>query len=75
MQSQIENLNKVGQSLIGKTCQSRILTEISGRGRKVISAPQKVTEYEIVTICEEPALMITVGGDSVLESTCFNFSK
>jgi hypothetical protein len=71
----IADLTRVGKAYIGKSCQSTILTEISASGRKIISEPQPITDYEIVTICEEPALMITVGDDSVLLSTCFNFSK
>lgn len=68
-------LSAYGQGLVGRTAQSRILTEIGSKGGKVISPAQKITGYEVVEVFQEPVLMVTIGGESVYEDTLFNISK
>lgn len=63
---------KLGESLIGKTAQSRLLTEISANGNKILSAPQKITSYEIVEEFMQPSVMVTIGGESIFEDLLFN---
>lgn len=65
---------KYGQYLIGKTAQSRLLTELSNSGKKVICAPQLITGYEIVESFQEPSVMVIIGGESVMEETLFNIN-
>lgn len=66
---------KLGESLIGKTAQSRLLTEIGSNGNKVLSAPQKITSYEIVEEFMQPSLMVTIGGECVFEDLLINISQ
>lgn len=61
-----------GKHLVGKKAQSTILTEISHSGKKVHQAPQEITGFEIVEMFMEPTLMVTLGGESVFESSLFN---
>lgn len=68
-----KRLEAYGQSLIGKSAQSTILTMISNDGQRAIPEPsKKITSYEIVETFQEPTLMVSVGGDMVFESTLFN---
>lgn len=68
-----KQLEAYGQSLIGKTCQSKLLTQISHKGTKILRAPMKITGYEIVTVFLEPALVVILDDDAVFEDTCINF--
>lgn len=67
-----ENLEIYGQSLIGKSCQSRLLTELTATGKKVLCAPAKITAFEIVEVFQEPVLMVKVDGEMIYEDTCIN---
>ena len=69
---ELERLNYIGSRLIGKTAQSSLLTELDKNGKKLVSAPQGITAYEIVEVFQEPTLMVTLGGESVFEDTLFN---
>ena len=66
------HLTKLGQSLIGKKAQSRLLTEISATGKKVLSAPQLITGFEIVESGGEPDLMLTIDGEQIFEDLLIN---
>ena len=68
----LKNLETYGQSLIGKSCQSRLLTELTATGKQVLRAPMKITGYEIIEEFREPALMLIVDGETVYEDTCIN---
>jgi hypothetical protein len=70
----VVELQKVGAALIGKSCQSSILTMISGNGRKVLEPAQIISGYEIVPNFGDYELMLVVGGESVYYDTCINFS-
>lgn len=70
-----KQLFEYGCSLVGKTCQSTLLTMISPKGGKIHEPAQKITGCQIVYVCDDPQLMLTVGGEDVYEDTCFNFSK
>lgn len=61
-----------GNYLTGKFAQSRLLTEINSKGNKVLSAPQKITGFEIVEMFFEPVLMVFIGGESILAETLIN---
>lgn len=67
-----QKLFDYGCSLVGKKCQSSLLTMISNCGQKNPQPAQLITGCEIVMWCDEPKLMLTVGGESVFEDTCFN---
>lgn len=71
----MSTLSTYGQSLIGKTAQSNLLTEIGINGEKSICQPQVITGYEIVTEFQEDALMVHIGGETVYEETLFNISR
>jgi len=64
---------RIANEIMGKKCQSSILTMISDCGQKKVCEPaQLITGYEIIDglgCCE---LMMIVGGESVLYDTCFN---
>jgi hypothetical protein len=66
------NAVKLGESLIGKYAQSRMLTEISSTGKQVLCAPQKITGFEIVEVFQEPTVMCFIGGESVYEDLLIN---
>ena len=63
---------KLGESLIGKFAQSRLLTELTTQGKQVLSAPQKITGYEIVESFKEPTVMAIIGGESIFEDLLIN---
>jgi len=58
---------KLGESLIGKKARSRMLTEISKSGHKILCAPQTITGYEIVECDMEPQVMAIIDGTLVFE--------
>lgn len=62
----------LGLSLIGKKAQSRLLTEISNKGARVLRQPMLITGFEIVESFMEPELMVIIDGESVLEETLIN---
>lgn len=73
LEQESKSLFEYGCSLIGKRCQSSVLTTISNNGQRKVPEPaQLITGCEIVVWCSEPKLMLTVGGESVFEDTCFN---
>jgi hypothetical protein len=67
-----QELQKYGQSLIGKSAQSGLLSEIGKNGQKVMSQPQKITGFEIVEVMQEPMLLINIGGVEVFEDLLIN---
>ena len=68
-----QKLFDYGCTLVGKKCQSSVLTMISKDGQRKVPEPaQLITGCEIQVWCSEPKLMLTVGGNSVFEDTCFN---
>lgn len=67
-------LIEYGKSLIGKTAQSKLLTEISPKGNRVLQSPQEITGFEVVTCFQESELMVCIGGELVYESTLINIS-
>lgn len=71
-QIELAATKRVGKKYIGKTAQSNLLTEIGPRGNKMISPAKIITDYEVVDMFGEPTLMLTIDGESVLESTVFN---
>lgn len=65
--------NKIGAAYVGKMAQSTLLTMISECGQNSIPEPaQKITAFEVVPYFGQYALMLSVGGTLVYESTCFN---
>jgi len=62
----------LGQSLMGKKAQSRMLTELNSRGQKVLCAPQLITGYEIVENFMEYEVMVIIGGESVYADLLIN---
>lgn len=73
-QIELAATKRVGESYIGKTAQSKILTMIGNNGQRVFEPAQKITGYEVVEMFGEPTLMLIIGGESVLESTVFNIN-
>lgn len=71
-QIELNATKRAGESYIGKTAQSNLLTMIGSNGQKVYEPAQKITGYEVVDMFGEPTLMLIIGGESVLESTVFN---
>ena len=63
---------KLGESLVGKTAQSRLLTELTETGKQVLCAPQLITGYEIVENFKEPTVMAIIGGESIYEDLLIN---
>jgi len=71
--AEAKRLFDYGSSLIGKKCQSNVLTMISEDGQRKVPQPARlITECQVIFWCGEPALMLTVGGEDVFEDTCFN---
>lgn len=69
-QRESQILAKYGESLIGKTAQSTVLTMISDCGQKTVLEPaQKITGYSVENWLGEPKLMVTIGGVEVFEDT------
>lgn len=67
---------QLANAVIGNTCQSTILTTISGCGQKSIPQPaQRISGYELIECLGGVELMLVVGGESVLYDTCYNFKK
>lgn len=69
-----QNAVKLGEHLVGKTAQSRMLTELTANGRQVLCAPQKITGYEIVESFMEPTVMVFIGGESIYEDLLININ-
>jgi hypothetical protein len=65
---------KLGEHLVGRTAQSRLLTELTSTGKQVLCAPQKITGYEIVESFMEPAVMVAIAGESIYEDLLINIS-
>jgi len=64
---------KLGESIIGKMAQSRLLTMIDSKGNKVLEPAQKITGYEVITEFMESEVMAIIGGESVYEETLIYF--
>lgn len=62
----------LGESLVGKKAQSRLLTEIGENGNKKLCAPQIITGYEIVESFQEPAVMAVIDGTPIYEDLLIN---
>jgi hypothetical protein len=62
----------LGQSLVGKTAQSRILTMIDARGNKVLEPAQKITGYVIIEVQRQWEVMAVIGGEQVFEDLLIN---
>jgi hypothetical protein len=76
MKTQLENY---GKSLIGKSCQSSLVTELSNKGKKIMQKPSKIVGYEINLYLNEPQLMLVLdtpmdGEVVVYEDTCININ-
>lgn len=71
---QAEELKKYGQSLIGKTAQSRLLTELTATGKQKLCAPQLITGFEIVEVFQEPTLMVSFDGITIFEDLIININ-
>lgn len=57
-------LESYGKSLVGKTAQSTLITQISNNGQHKIMCPaMKIVGYEIVEVCREPQLMVVLDTD------------
>ena len=72
-------LNDYGKSLIGKTCQCTIVTELSNYGNKIMQKPSKIVGYEINLYLDEPQLMLVLdtpldGEVVVYEDLCININ-
>jgi hypothetical protein len=52
----------LGQSLVGKTAQSRILTVKDATGNKVMAPAQEITGYTVLECCGGWECMATIGG-------------
>lgn len=63
---------RLGNSLIGKKAQSRLLTEISNDGRQVLRQPMLITGFEIVESFAEPTVIVTIDGEGVFEDVLIN---
>jgi len=75
-QTEASQLATYGNSLIGKTAQSTILTQISKCGQKAEMMPaQKITGYSVQEWCGEPNLMICVGTEEVWEDSLRNIKE
>lgn len=70
--NQTKYLTELGKSLVGKKAQSRLLTEISANGQKVLSAPQLITGFEIVESFGEPDLMLIIDDQVIFEDLLIN---
>lgn len=67
---------KLGDQVLGMTCQSTILKQISDCGQKSEAQPaQRISGYEIVDIAGGVELLLVVGGENVLIDTCYNFQN
>ncbi len=67
-----KNAVKLGESLVGKYAQSRLLTELTATGKQVLSAPQKITGFEVVESFKEPTVMAVIGGEVIFEDLLIN---
>lgn len=79
MNNERESLENYGKSLIGKSCQSSIVTEISDKGNKIAQKPSKIVGYEINLYLMEPQLMLVLdtpldGEVVVYENLCYNIN-
>lgn len=61
-----------GQQYVGKYAKSRLLTELTGNGRQILQAAQKITGYEIVETFGEATVMVFIGGESIFADTLIN---
>lgn len=69
---ELKECHKLGKALVGKMAQSGLLSEISVKGMKILSAPQEITGYEIVEEFRKPTIMVFIGGESIHEELLIN---
>lgn len=63
---------KLGESLVGKSAQSNLLTQLTATGNQALCASQRISAYEIVEVGVEPTVMAIIGGESVFEEYLIN---
>lgn len=73
----VKQLIQLGDSLIGTSAKSNLLSELDERGRKIYPS-YKILSYEILLVAGEPELLLTfdyiLDGATVFYEFCYGFS-